>query len=40
MKSNKEAVESLEKSLIKLAADIDIIGADGDLKDRLETISS
>jgi hypothetical protein len=39
MKSNKEGLAALEKSLTNLAA-IDISGADGDLKDRLEAISS
>jgi hypothetical protein len=39
MKSNKEGLAALEESLTNLAA-IDISGADGDLKDRLEAISS
>jgi hypothetical protein len=39
MKSNKEGLAALEKLLTNLAA-IDISGADGDLKDRLEAISS
>jgi hypothetical protein len=38
MKSNKENLAALEKSLNDLAA-IDISAADGDLKDRLAAIS-
>jgi hypothetical protein len=39
MKSNKESLAALEKSLNNLAA-IDVSGVDGDLKDRLTRISS
>jgi hypothetical protein len=39
MKSNKEDLAALEKSLNDLAA-IDISGADGDMKERLAVISS